>query len=222
MAGPTRAVDMTGKRCGILTVLHRDGQYPGTKLAAWRCRCDCGVEKTMLGSTLRTGASGSCGCRNSNGPPPKHGKTHTSIYNTWCAMLQRCRNKNSTAYHNYGGRGIKVCERWLTFENFLADMGERPSPGHTVDRKDNDGNYEPGNCHWATWREQANNTRRNRRFETPVGILSIFEIAKVARVGYQAIQLRIRAGLRGAELIATNKRLRSTTSSIAAREAASR
>lgn len=211
MAGKTQAIDMTGKRCGILTVLCRDGRYPGTKLAAWRCRCDCGVEKTMLGSTLRIGTAGSCGCRKAMGPKPRHGMAGTAIYSTWNAMMERCRNPKSKAYHRYGGRGIAVCERWERFENFIADMGPKPTPDHTIDRIDNNGNYEPSNCRWATRKEQANNTRRNTYYETPHGRLSMAEIAKIAGVTYPAIQLRVKNGLRGADLTAPNKRPRSTT-----------
>jgi len=96
------------------------------------------------------------------------GKNKSKTYKSWDHMIQRCKNKNTANYHNYGGRGITVCERWLKFENFLEDMGEKPSPNHQIDRVNNDGNYCPENCKWSTKGEQIRNTRRNR-IETYLG-----------------------------------------------------
>lgn len=120
----------------------------------------------------------------------------TRTYLTWDNMLQRCRNPRNTWYKNYGGRGIKVCERWSKFENFLADMGERP-PGRTIDRKDNDGDYEPDNCRWATKKEQSNNHRRNRYltcYDGPKGTKTLTEWAAISGRHYTTILHALKRG----------------------------
>lgn len=134
----------------------------------WLCRCDCGVERVIKGSMLMDGTSESCGCgrlARSMLSPRKHGhsKAHRDgrrTYNSWAMMIQRCTNPKNPAYDHYGGRGISVCDRWrLDFKAFLADMGERPHRT-SIDRIDVDGHYEPGNCRWATDKEQRRNTSR--------------------------------------------------------------
>jgi hypothetical protein len=151
--------DITGQRFERLLVIGLDSRDKGGR-TYWLCRCDCGIEKTVRKDSLIRNSALSCGClgaERSSARERRHGLSHTHIHVVWQMLLQRCLNPNSTSWERYGGRGIKVCERWLVFENFLADMGE-PPPGMTLDRFPNrDGNYEPGNCRWATGRQQSAN-----------------------------------------------------------------
>jgi hypothetical protein len=122
----------------------------------------------MYGGDLRSGKTKSCGCLKREAVPPlsrTHGQSLTPLYRRWWGVIQRTTNANVPAYRHYGGRGIGVCERWTSFENFAADMGPTFSPELTLERIDVDGNYEPGNCRWATWTEQGRNRRNNRFLE---------------------------------------------------------
>lgn len=158
------AADLTGRRFGSLVALEREGATRwGTPL--WRCRCDCGTEKLVASHNLLGGSTKSCGCRQGEHRPfVKHGaarrKSITAEYRIWQHVRSRCNDSGSDSWKWYGGRGISVCTRWDSFEAFLADMGPRPSPLHSIDRKDNDGNYEPGNCRWTTSGVQLANQRK--------------------------------------------------------------
>lgn len=162
-------VDMIGKRFQRWTVLREDGYTEGKNKRYYRylCICDCGTILSVIGRNLRKGITESCGCfqkeraaaaQEKHGHSPRTGATRT--YYSWTAMIGRCSRPNNCGYKWYGARGIRVCDRWLnSFENFLEDMGERPK-GKSLDRINNDGNYEPSNCRWATQKEQIRNQRK--------------------------------------------------------------
>jgi len=183
-----------GSRYGRWTVLKKGDTKPGRGLF-WLCRCDCGTERLTTGRVLRDGQSRSCGCLMKELASKRfqtHGQTHSGFgYSNWNAMIQRCTNPNSSGYPKYGGAGISVCDRWLhSFEFFFQDMGPKPSPKHSIDRFPNkNGNYEPGNCRWATQKQQLGNVNKNvwiehkgkkmilsdwaRHFKTPRGVLRL-------------------------------------------------
>lgn len=160
-------MDLTGMRFGRLIAISFSHVDKHRKVH-WLCSCDCGGAKIVATNSLRAGKTTSCGCfqreshYRTHGFAPKNSQRRTE-YRIWSLMRDRCRNPKNNRWDRYGGRGIAVCERWADFTTFFADMGERPSLKHSIDRIDNDGNYEPGNCRWATASQQVNNRSNSRK-----------------------------------------------------------
>lgn len=200
-----KAKNLTGQKFGRLTVIKRNGTSKSGKII-WECRCDCGKIKNVVSASLINGGTKSCGCLqkeyaitqcikllNSN---IKHNMTNTRLYRIWDRMKQRCNNENIDCYNDYGGRGIKICQDWLNdfmnFYNWAIESGYQDNL--TIDRKDNDGNYEPNNCRWITNQEQQYNKRNTILIEYKGSIKTILELSEITNLPYHIIFQRYYAG----------------------------
>lgn len=194
---PQNVKDIHGLKCGRWTVIRYVG-LRGKNGAYWECKCDCGNVKEVVASSLHQGKSRSCGCLQRESPAKTfttHGMSHSSEYKIWNGMIARCTNPRNPGFAKYGGRGITVCQRWLDgFEYFFADIGPRPSPNHSIDRIDNDGNYEPGNVRWATSYEQRRNTSRSRFYTIGDQTLCMADWAKKSGICPKVVWGRINCG----------------------------
>ena len=185
-------VDLSGSTIGNWLI----GEFVGFRShnAYWRCRCSlCGCEREVSGESMRHGASASCGCRTRGGigdRTRRHGMSGSLIYGVWQAMVRRCHNPNTDSFQSYGGRGILVCDRWRTFEGFIADMGMPPA-GMTLDRIDCDKGYSKDNCRWASWTTQQRNRRNNRILAMDGKSATMAEWAQVTGLSESAIRVRV-------------------------------
>lgn len=187
--------DQTGRKFGRLTIISLHERSEKSTMHKWLCQCTCGKTVVTAIQNLRTGNTRSCGClfteavvkRNT-----KHGlmHDHKGAYRSWKDLRQRCNNPKNKSYPDYGGRGISVCERWNSFANFFADMGDRPEK-HSIDRIDVNGNYEPDNCRWATDKEQARNKRNNHIMENGK---TLAENSEIAGIDFKVVSYRVSHG----------------------------
>lgn len=173
--------------------------YSGYAHRQWLCRCDCGTERIVKENSLQTGKSSSCGCltrERASIVNTTHGKSQDCAeYRSWQAMLQRCHNPNYSRYADYGGRGIVVCEKWrLSFEDFLADVGAKPSDRHSIDRIKNDRGYEPGNCRWSLPHEQMTNRRNTFLVAMGEEKVPLSDLARKHQIPANTLRARIVAG----------------------------
>lgn len=187
-------IDLTGQRFGRLIAK----SWAEGSDKKWVCTCDCGRVVEVRGAGLRTGRAKSCGClkaeKMAHGLGARHKMCETPTYSSWDSMMGRCTRPNDPTFGRYGGAGITVCSRWTVFDNFFADMGERPA-GTSLDRIDPSGNYEPENCRWASAKTQANNRRNNRKVEYRGKPMTIREISDMTGAPYHLLRNRIlRAG----------------------------
>lgn len=197
------SIDMTGKKYGNSIAIRHVGKSSGRQYT-WLFACACGEEYVAVGSEVRRGSINecpSCAAKRKLNSVTTHGKTKSPEYAIWTAMKSRCYNKNTIHYADYGGRGIKVCDKWKnSFENFFIDMGYKPN-GMTIDRINNDGDYEPKNCKWASRLEQSNNKRNNRIITIEGESMTLSQWAKKYKVGESTIRKRLRYGKTGLDLI---------------------
>lgn len=188
-------IDLAGKQFARWTVIRRADNTPKGQ-AQWLCRCECGAERALKSIVIRRGISQSCGCLRQEvtiSRSTRHGHSEVGkispTYGSWGAMISRCRNPKNKRYDRYGGRGIRVCDRWSDFRNFLADMGERPE-GLTLERRDTDGNYEPSNCYWASSTAQARNKSTSRFVEIDGIRRTVAEWSEVSGIPFKTLSDR--------------------------------
>jgi len=197
-----RLTDLTGQRFGSRTVLGPAAQRTGDGRVQWRTRCDCGQERICRTRDVKRSKA----CRNCVVMPGAvtHGMSRHPAFHVWDSMRARCHNPQHQAWHNYGARGIRVCNRWRkSFESFWADMGLTYQRGLDLDRIDNNKGYRPGNCRWVTRKVNARNKRTNRIINTPLGLMTVAEAAERSGIGVTTLHYRLRHNVPTRLLFAT-------------------
>lgn len=205
MRGPKQVV-FVGDRFGRLLVIAEAGIK--SKARQYECLCDCGAVCLVISPCLRGGTTQSCGCyrREATSALKRiHGLSESRVYRIWHKMLTRCRDPKTPQYPHYGGRGIKVCDRWMSFQNFVDDMG-MPPDRMSLDRIDVNGNYEPTNCRWASQKEQTRNTRRTRYAELNGVKRPLIEWSEMTGIPYSMLRDRLARGWDFARAISEPRR----------------
>lgn len=208
--------ELVGKQFGRLTVISetdRRRKPCGSPERRWICLCVCGAETAVSQASLTSGNTRSCGCllQETRGLNNKiHGDTRSPEWVAWVAMRDRCVNQRG-AYQYHAGKGIRVCKRWQEFQNFLSDMGRKPTPAHSLDRVDSNGDYDPSNCRWATRTEQNRNRSNAIIVEHEGRLWRLYEIEALTGVSRNALKRRYYAGKRGADLFASLKTSRKSS-----------
>jgi hypothetical protein len=198
--------DLAGRQFGQLVVLGKSNRTDnGRNFPFWLCRCECGTEKDVDGAALKSGLTKSCGCgRAANFRTDGLHTRYRREYAVWQQAIQRCHNPTAQGYGRYGARGIEVCDRWRSsFAAFIEDMGPRPGDDLSLDREDNDGNYEAGNCRWATRVQQCRNMRSNHVIEHDGRTLTVIEWSEATGIRQDVIGSRLKRGWTVAEALTT-------------------
>lgn len=214
-AGKPPKENLKGKIFGLLAVQRFESRYQGGGDALWACVCACGNRTKVRGSHLKSGASRSCGCQIKKALKrvnTTHGKYGTPEYRVWAGMRTRCYNTKEYSYRYYGGRGIRICKRWMGpkgFTNFLADMGPRPSAKYSIDRIKVNGHYSPKNCQWATNTQQSYNKRTTLRVTHAGQKMPLKTACDMLGVSYYSVRLRVLRGMSFSDAVTKPFRRRS-------------
>lgn len=198
----SKPLNLLGMRFGRLTVIERTENNQRGQ-SCWKCHCDCGNETVVVASDLKKGHTKSCGCSRSESKF-KHGMAHTKISHIWRAIKDRCSNPNNKRYKHYGGRGITICDEWrndfLAFYNYVSKLEHYGEEGYSLDRINNDGNYEPDNLRWADAKTQNHNTRKNVFIEYNGEKMTVAEASKLSGINYATLLDRLHRGDTGDKL----------------------
>lgn len=200
----SNVIDVTNRRFERLVAIKRIPRLNGRPGTVWLCQCDCGNFARASYTSLIRQNTRSCGCLLRDIAKARvltHGMTESTEYFIWSGMRQRCNNENAPAFKNYGGRGIRICERWNKFEHFLDDMGRRPSEKHSIDRIDNDGPYTPDNCHWVLSSKQVRNRRLSKKLYAFGKTKLLIEWAEEYNIPYKKLWKRLHDGIEPEEAL---------------------